>query len=152
MPPAGAIPTRVPTVVASAPAVVSPQPPPTTVKAAPLPSVEPSIAPAFPEPAPASPPPPEPTPTAAPSAEATSTPPPADAKGRLNISVVPWGYVSIDGAEMGQSPLAVELEPGTHKVVITHPDYLEYARTVTIGAGQRGRLSVDLPQDGVRRP
>ena len=90
---------------------------------------------------------PEPTPTA----EATPTPPPAPAKGRLNISVTPWGYVSIDGKEVDVSPVSVALDAGRHKVTITHPDYYEYPQWVTVAAGETGKLSVDLPTKGRRR-
>jgi hypothetical protein len=93
---------------------------------------------------------PEPTATAAP--EATPTGAPTPVPGKLNISVIPWGSVSIDGKEMGLSPLSgVSLEPGKHRVVITHPEYQAFPRWVTIVAGKTGKMSVDLPREGIRR-
>jgi serine/threonine-protein kinase len=148
---ASAFPTRIPTVVASPAVVAKPQVPPASVSPAPLPAAEPSPTAVAAEPTPIPSASPEPTPTPAPTPSAEATPEVAPAKGRLNIFVEPWSYVSIDGQEVGQSPLVVDLEPGKHKVVVSHPDYKEFARTVTIVAGQKGRLSVDLTREGIRR-
>jgi serine/threonine-protein kinase len=149
-PPATTIPTRIPTIVASPTAVARPPEPPPTIAQTPLPTAEPSPTPVPAEATPAATATPEPTATAAP--EATPTGAPTPVPGKLNISVIPWGSVSIDGKEMGLSPLSgVSLEPGKHRVVITHPEYQAFPRWVTIVAGKTGKMSVDLPREGIRR-
>ena len=156
-PPSGsspaAVPTRIPTVIASAPAVVRPQGSPPALAPVPLPTAEPSPTPVSAEPTPAATANPEPSPTTVPTSSAGATPiaPPSPATGRLNIYVTPFADVSIDGEDRGQSPLRIDLEPGKHQVVLTHRDYKPYPRWVTIVAGQTGRLSVDLTADGVLR-
>jgi serine/threonine-protein kinase len=146
----------VPTVVSKLPApiaapaigpartVAAPDEPTPTV--APTPTVEPSATPALEA---------SPTPVAlAPVAEPTPTAPavPAvPAKGKLSISVTPWVYVSIDGQQIGESPLVMELVPGEHKVVLTHRNYQPFLRVVRIVAGRTERLSVNLEHEGIRR-
>ena len=152
-PPRAAVPTRIPTVIASAPAVVKPQQPPPTIAPVPLPTAEPSPTPVSAEPTPVSTatpePPPTPVPTSSASAEAIPTTSPA--LGWLNVQVTPWAYVTIDGKEVGPSPLVAPLPPGEHTVLLTHRDYKDYPRKVTIVAGKTQPLSVDLTSVGVRR-
>ncbi len=57
--------------------------------------------------------------------------------GRLLIAPEPWANVSIDGVAMGQTPMApIELEEGSHTVLLTNPDYEDQTSTVTIAAGE----------------
>lgn len=72
--------------------------------------------------------------------------------GLLQIGVRPYADVVIDGTPMGTTPLkAVRLPIGAHSVLLTHPDYRPFRRTVTILAGQRSKLIVDLALDAIRR-
>jgi serine/threonine-protein kinase len=89
------------------------------------------------------------------------TPPPAIAPelpsrapetGALLVVVQPWADVSVDGVPRGQTPLGrIQLEPGPHAVLLTHPDYQPYPRRVTIRRGETLRFALDLRTDGVRR-
>ncbi len=57
--------------------------------------------------------------------------------GRLMIAPEPWANVSIDGVGVGQTPMApIDLEEGTHTVVLTNPDYEDQTSSVTITAGE----------------
>ena len=57
--------------------------------------------------------------------------------GRLLIAPEPWANVSINGASVGQTPMApIELEEGSHTVLLTNPDYEDQTSTVTITAGE----------------
>jgi hypothetical protein len=65
--------------------------------------------------------------------------------GRLSINAVPWAAVSIDGREIGETPLGgVELSAGPHEVVFTHPELGQRRQQVTVPAGGATRLSVDF--------
>jgi len=104
------------------------------------------------------------TPTAPPSARPTvsttlatlpltpaTLPVPAPARGEIWIVVAPWAEVSVDGQEMGTTPVRTPLDPGKHDVVLTHPEYQPVRRRVTVTPGQVFRLEVDLSQDALRR-
>ena len=70
----------------------------------------------------------------------------------LVVTVVPWADLSIDGIPRGQTPLArIDLAPGPHQVVLSHPDYQPWVRRVRLEAGETLRLHVDLRVDAVRR-
>jgi serine/threonine-protein kinase len=87
-------------------------------------------------------------------APSPSAPPPttAPAATGLVLAVQPWADVSIDGIPRGQTPLArLELAPGPHQVVLSHPDYQPWVRRIRVDAGETLRLRVDLRTDGIRR-
>jgi hypothetical protein len=66
--------------------------------------------------------------------------------------VKPWADVAVDGKRAGQTPLPrFPLRPGAHSVVLSHPDYRPYQRTVRIRSGEAFKLEVDLTSLGVPR-
>jgi hypothetical protein len=66
--------------------------------------------------------------------------------------VKPWADVTIDDKYVGQTPLKrLPLRPGPHAVVLSHPDFRPYQRTVRIRSGEPFKLDVDLTQQGIRR-
>ena len=72
--------------------------------------------------------------------------------GWLVIVAVPWADVSVDGAPVKTVPLRrLALAPGPHVVRFVHPDYQPLQRTVTVRAGQALNLTVDLPEEAVRK-
>jgi serine/threonine-protein kinase len=117
-------------------------------------SDRPSAAPAVPAPAPPPVATPEPTPppVAAAAPEPTPTPPPAPptlallpARGRLQLRVLPWAEVRIDGEAMGTTPMRpIELDAGEYTVVLTHPEYKPLQKHVVIQAEEVTVLEVDL--------
>ena len=98
------------------------------------------------------PPPPKRQPPARPSKTARPGPPtpattvqPPTAAGYLTVNSVPYGTVSIDGVEAGDTPVVGrELPPGQHKVRITREGFRPETTTVTITAGNEVRLSRTL--------
>ena len=57
--------------------------------------------------------------------------------GRLLIAPEPWANVTIDGSSLGQTPMApIDLEEGSHTVLLTNPDYEDQTVTVNIVAGE----------------
>jgi len=132
--PATTLPPRLSTVAPATlpPAPVDTRPPDTTLTAA-MPAV-------------ATVPLPSPSPSTAPTAA------PVPAAGGLLVVAHPWADVSVDGVHRGQTPLArLEIPPGAHQVVLTHPDYHPWVRRVTVAPGETIRLTVDLRLEGVRR-
>jgi serine/threonine-protein kinase len=86
------------------------------------------------------------------SPEATVPPMAVPRPAGLLIVVKPWADVSIDGVHRGQTPLArLEVTPGPHQVVLSHPDYQPWVRRVNVAPGETARLDVDLRVDAVRR-
>jgi len=90
-------------------------------------------------------------------AAAPATPPPARETpglgGLLQVSVLPWGTVTIDGGPAMETPFdKVSLAPGNHTVKIRNPGWELVERQVTIRPGQTEFLRVDFPKDGVRKP
>ncbi len=87
--------------------------------------------------------------------EPASTPVPAAASGStgsLRLLVVPPSQVTVDATELGTlSVREIALAPGPHVVRILHPDYEPLQRKVTIRAGERAELVIDLSEKGIRR-
>lgn len=70
--------------------------------------------------------------------------------GRLGVSVVPWGNVTVDGRDLGMTPIGIiTLPAGRHTVTITNPE-LNYHRTVTVDivAGETRRIREDASRGG----
>jgi serine/threonine protein kinase len=87
-----------------------------------------------------------------PSPEATAPPTTIPRPAGLLVVVKPWADVSIDGVHRGQTPLArLEVTPGAHQVVLSHPDYQPWVRRVSVAAGETLQLDVDLRLEAVRR-
>jgi serine/threonine-protein kinase len=70
----------------------------------------------------------------------------------LKILPKPWAYVSVDGRSLGETPLPpIALPPGSHSVVLTHPDYPRIIRKVEIRAGETTTIRPDLATESKRR-
>ena len=84
------------------------------------------------------------------SAPASAPSPAPTAKlGYLTINAVPYGTVSIDGVEVGDTPIVRhELSPGTHTVAISRDGFRTERAEVTITASNEVRLSRSLVGEG----
>ena len=93
-------------------------------------------------------------PTTAPSTVPSPSRPPDEAgTGLLQIVVVPWADVFIDGQQVGTTPMdKVSLKAGTHHVRLRYPTYENVERTIVIRPGQTEKLRFDFPKEGVRKP
>jgi len=90
--------------------------------------------------------------TPAPPSTVEATPPAVAETGFLTVAVTPWATVSVDGKEVGTTPLeTLELAAGTHEVGMAHPSYHALYREVTIRSGETTALQVDLAWEGFRK-
>jgi hypothetical protein len=133
---------RMPT--APATGEITPQPPP--AGALPVPGPPPRTNPA-------------PPPIAAAPAASVPSPGPKEAapgpregatlSGTLQLLVVPWAEVEVDGTKVGISPplKPLSLLPGAHAIKLSHPDYIPFRRKVTIRSGETTKLQVDLTKE-----
>jgi serine/threonine-protein kinase len=60
--------------------------------------------------------------------------------GRLHVNLVPWAEASVDGRELGRTPISVELPPGKHTLVLVNPDL-----------GQRRARQISIVRDADTR-
>ncbi len=126
--------------------------PPPGAAAAPAPGPVSAVAPAQIAPPPAKParsPRPGPALPATRRTDTEPSPPAAAATtGYLTINAVPYGAVSVDGVEIGDTPIVRRpLEPGTHTVSIARPGFRTETSTVTITPGNEVRMSKTLFRD-----
>jgi serine/threonine protein kinase len=88
----------------------------------------------------------------APSSRASATPTPSTTAakvGYLTINAVPYGTVSVDGVEVGDTPIVRhELPPGPHKVEVARDGFRTERLDVTITASNEVRLSRSLVKAG----
>ena len=65
--------------------------------------------------------------------------------GALSVNAQPWANVTVDGRDLGETPLAnISLPIGTHEVTLRHPTLGERREVATIRLGTPNRMSVDL--------
>ena len=67
--------------------------------------------------------------------------------GSLSVNAVPWAEVLLDGAVIGETPIAnFAVAPGTHELVFRNPRYPEQRRTVVVSLTSPTHVGVDLRQ------
>ncbi len=75
-------------------------------------------------------------------------PPPAPAKIQVRLFVKPWAKVMVDGEEVGITPTlrVLDLTPGPHQVVFTHPTFGLVTRNLDLTTGHEapGDLTIDM--------
>jgi PEGA domain-containing protein len=65
--------------------------------------------------------------------------------GTIAINATPWANVTLDGKDLGETPVGNTSVPvGTHEVVFKHPQLGEQRFTTTVTANTPARLSVDM--------
>ena len=68
-----------------------------------------------------------------------------DPRGSANINAQPWAEVWIDGAKVGETPLAnLSLPLGSRDIVFRNPKFGERKVTATITAGAPATISIDF--------
>ena len=67
----------------------------------------------------------------------------------MQLLIVPWAAVEVDGVKVGVSPplKPLALAAGVHQVTLSHPDYAPFRRRVTIRPGETTKLQVDLTKE-----
>jgi hypothetical protein len=152
-------PARVPETGRASPPVSMPSPTsattprpvsaPAVAAATPSPTAAPSTPAAVPSTTPPSPREATVVPTAPAPPPATPAPP---IQGWLLVLPKPWAEVTVDGRALGPTPIdRIPLAPGSHAVILTHPQYQPFTRKVEIRPGEVFRLRWDFAQDGVKR-
>ena len=68
--------------------------------------------------------------------------------GRLILESEPTASVSLDGRLVGITPLTVDTHPGTHELVMTHPDGSRWRGRVDVTAGRDVRIERNLGASG----
>jgi serine/threonine-protein kinase len=67
------------------------------------------------------------------------------ADGRVSINAVPWAQVSIDGKQIGDTPLGnVTVPVGEHEIVFRHPQLGERRRMILVKSGVLTRVSANF--------
>lgn len=130
----------------------APPPPEIVVRAPPPPApvVVPAVPPAIPPPVTPSAPPPIPK----------DVPPPEDKRpepprqkprheegaGTIEIIVIPWGKVTLDGDERGLTPAVreVTVASGRHSLLVEHPAFGKRRKTIDVRVGHRTTVEVDF--------
>ena len=65
--------------------------------------------------------------------------------GTIAINATPWANVTLDGKELGETPVGnTSVAIGTHEVIFRHPQLGEQRITATVTANSPARLSVDM--------
>ena len=65
--------------------------------------------------------------------------------GLLSINALPWAEVWLDGARIGETPIAnIPARPGSHEVTFRHPQLGERREKIFVTLRQPARLGVDL--------
>jgi hypothetical protein len=63
----------------------------------------------------------------------------------VSVNARPWAEVILDGASMGQTPIAnVPMSVGPHEVIFRHPQFTERRQTVLVTANGPNRIAADL--------
>jgi hypothetical protein len=63
----------------------------------------------------------------------------------VNVNARPWANVTVDGRDLGQTPIAnAEITVGIHEFVFRHPQLGERRQTVAVTGKPAQRIAVDL--------
>jgi hypothetical protein len=63
----------------------------------------------------------------------------------MSANARPWADVTIDGANVGQTPIAnLSISIGTHEILFRHPQLGDRRQTVVVTAKGPNRIAVDL--------
>lgn len=66
-------------------------------------------------------------------------------KARVSVNARPWAEVTLDGDNLGQTPIAnLEVAIGSHEVVFQHPQFGERKQTVVVTVKGPNRIAADL--------
>ncbi len=78
--------------------------------------------------------------------EPPQAPPLVDGPGQVELVVIPWGTVFVDGQKRGNTPFVrvLTLTAGDHRVRVEHPTFGGAERSVLVRTGQSTRLELDL--------
>jgi hypothetical protein len=70
-------------------------------------------------------------------------PPAASGHGVLSVNATPWGQVFVNGREVGEAPLDVELPAGRYRVRV-QSQAAHDEKLIVVAPGKRAKLLVSL--------
>jgi hypothetical protein len=63
----------------------------------------------------------------------------------ISVNARPWAEVAVDGASLGQTPLAnLLVAVGSHEIVFRHPQFADRRQTIVVTANGPNRFTADL--------
>ena len=66
-------------------------------------------------------------------------------KASVSVNARPWAEIIVDGANVGQTPIAnIQITVGTHEMVFRHPQLGERRETIVVTAKGPNRIAADL--------
>ena len=65
-------------------------------------------------------------------------------EGLLSINAAPWAVLSIDGKELGETPLSFRVGAGWYRLTLTHPTLGTVQRRVVVKPGARASVNVKM--------
>jgi serine/threonine-protein kinase len=73
-------------------------------------------------------------------------------EGWVQVAVVPWGQVWVDGKDVGTTPLGrISLSAGSHTIRVRHPDYEIIEQPVDIKPDKTERVIINFRRDGKKK-
>jgi PEGA domain len=64
---------------------------------------------------------------------------------KINVNAIPWADVTIDGANVGQTPIGnLSIAIGAHEIVYRHPQLGEQRQTITVTVAGPNRFSTTM--------
>ncbi|MDX1747191.1 MAG: PEGA domain-containing protein, partial [Halobacteriales archaeon] len=70
----------------------------------------------------------------------------------FELVTTPSGIVRVDGRVRGETPLELQLDPGTHELSVESDGHKSWSQTITLAAGDRRRVDVFLTAEGTEAP
>jgi hypothetical protein len=70
--------------------------------------------------------------------------------GVLAVTASPWGVVSVDGRELGETPRELRLGEGYYRLKVAHPTLGVREKVIVVVAGRRSMVSVPFSGAGGR--
>jgi len=81
---------------------------------------------------------------------AMKVPAAATGEGVLAVTASPWGVVSLDGRELGETPRELRLGEGYYHVKVSHPTLGAREKTIVVVAGRRVPFNVPFSGPAAR--
>lgn len=69
----------------------------------------------------------------------------------LTLIVLPWAYVTIDGVEVGVTPLGtLELEAGDHELTFINNSYPQFSKSINLDVNEYDTVRIDMSLEAVK--
>jgi len=68
----------------------------------------------------------------------------ASGQGVLAVTASPWGVLTVDGKEIGETPRELRVGAGSYRIALSHPTFGVRASAVVVQPGKRVVLNVNF--------